>query len=178
MKKQTYILLGVAALLLVIGIIVTVLFCAKSDQTTDGVIDTVEEAEAILIPVISETFAGSTLPGEELPAFLTKLESLQTFQVLSLEPEKEEVVVVTLSIGAPDLTQVIEAVDKQGQLSQDEMNSAIEEAIKKAPLRKEEVTVTFYKLEDAWYPQITDTFFNACYGGVLEIYEDLLGGAN
>ncbi|MBO5734528.1 MAG: hypothetical protein J6S15_00320 [Clostridia bacterium] len=178
MKKKTYIILGAAALLLVIGLILTILLCVKNDPATDDIIDTVEEAEEILVPAISETFARTTLPGEELPAFLKVMESLQTFEVLSVKPEEEDMVTVTLSVSAPNLTQAIETVNKQGTLSREEMDSAIEAAIKEVSPRKEEVTVIFYKLEGIWYPQITDTFFNACYGGVLEIYKDLLGGAN
>jgi hypothetical protein len=49
MKKKTYIILGAAALLLVIGLILTILLCLKNDPATDDIIDTVEEAEEILV---------------------------------------------------------------------------------------------------------------------------------
>ena len=149
-----------------------------SPATDDGIIDTVEEAEKDLVPTIAETFIDTALPNEEVPTFLEKLEKLQSFTVLSVKTEENGLIETVLSVSAPDLAWVMEKVEKAEAATEDEMNAVLEKAVAEAPLRSEEVNVTFAKEDDKWHPIMTDEFFNACYGGIIDLREDMLGGEN
>ena len=138
----------------------------------------VELTDEVIVKTISQTFTETTMPKEEIPSFLSTLESLQKFTVVSVEAtEEDNTTTVNLKVNAPDFKWVLDKIGDAEGMSKEELDMELASIISDAPLRSEDISVVFYQLDNGeWRPYVTDQLINACYGGVFEIQEDLLKG--
>ena len=109
---------------------------------------------------------------DDTPAFLTRMESLVKVEVLSLTQDGDTAE-AKLRISSPDLVLVIESLADATYSSEDEMNKALTSALGEAELLVTELDVKYFYVDGEWEIYMTDEFFNAYYGGVLDIREDL-----
>jgi len=167
-------IVALGALVIAVGVIACVL--SGPEESPKEQDDSVRYAQKVLTPKISAAFTEVDNSDEELPAFLKVLDTTQTFKVHSVKTDDSGNMEVKLTVKAPDLAWVFEDLKTSTASTEEEMNAAIERSIAKAPRRSETVTVSFYNNEGEWEPLITDSLFNAYYGGVLELWEELLGG--
>ena len=108
------------------------------------------------------------------PAFLTEMEKKNGYEVLSAESQGDTVT-ATIRVFAPDLSTIAKQVDAQSSgKSKEELLEAIQQAVAAAEPVEKTITVEFEKNGDTYTPLITAEFFDAYYGGIFQLYDQLL----
>ena len=86
---------------------------------------------------------------------------------------------VTFVVHASDLYTLAKELDETNEYAtEEELRSAIVEAIGKAELVEREVALEFRATENGYEPILTMEFFDAYYGGVLKLLDEMLSNKN
>lgn len=165
MNKKTIVVLIASALLL---ITTTIILVSCDWFNTEEPIEV--QVEKALQEVLNVAMSGD----ENSDGLLTETESRNGFEVLSCE--KTDIgVSVKIKVFAPDLYTIAKEIDANYIFdTKEELKNAVMEAIKKAPIIEQEVTIEFEKTEDGYIPLLTEEFFDAYYGGVLKLLSELI----
>ncbi len=164
-----------AALLLVAAVVTGVLVLGGREEEKVSP----EQLQAVLEQTFAEIQEG------EAPAYLLAMEERAGFEVLSATQEEDQEEPIQASaqvrIWAPDLYSVILEMNGLMFQSVEEMDAAMTGGVRNAGLREAEVTVVFTRIDGSWEPNLTDTFMDAYYGGLLtyrdEFYAELEEGS-
>lgn len=119
------------------------------------------------------------MPEDEEPdEILAETESRSGYEVLSYT-ETEIGVLVTFLVYAPDLYTVAKEIDENYEFeTEEELKAAVIDAIGKAQLIEQEMTIEFIKTDDGYEPILTMEFIDAYYGGVLKLLDEALDKMN
>lgn len=111
---------------------------------------------------------------ESSDELLTGTDNRNGFEVISYR-ETETGVVATLRVYAPDLCTVVEEIDENYVFeTEEELRKVLIEAIEKADIVEQEVTIEFEKTEFGYEPIITIELIDAYYGGILKFYNETI----
>lgn len=165
MNKKTIIAMVASAILL---ISVTVILVSCDWFNTEEPIDV--QVEKALQEVLNVAMSGD----ENSDGLLTETESRNGFEVLSCE--KTDIgVSVTIKVYSPDLYTVAKEIDENYTFeTKEELKVVLVEAINKAQIVEQVVTIEFEKTEDGYRPLLTEEFFDAYYGGVLKLLSEMM----
>lgn len=112
---------------------------------------------------------------EEPDELLAETESRSGYEVLSYT-ETETGVLVTFLVHAPDLYTVAKEIDENYEFeTEEELKAAVIDAVGKAQIVEQEITMEFRKTDDGYEPILTMEFIDAYYGGVLKLLDEALG---
>lgn len=128
------------------------------------------QIEKVLDNVMKEVMSEDAEPDELLVA----TESRSGYEVLSCT--KTDIgVSVTLLVYAPDLYTVAKEIDENYVFeTKEELRATLIEAIGKAPIVEQEITIEFEETEDGYIPLLTEEFFDAYYGGILKLLAEMM----
>ena len=165
MNKKTIIALIASAFLL---ITTTIILVSCDWFNTEEPIEV--QVEKALQEVLDVAMSGD----ENSDGLLTETESRNGFEVLSCE--KTDIgVSVTIKVYSPDLYTVAKEIDANYTFeTKEELKVVLVEAINKAQIVEQVVTIEFEKTEDGYMPLLTEEFFNAYYGGVLKLLSEMM----
>lgn len=167
MKKSVLIKRMVLALMLVS--ILALVSCGFKGCNKDEPLD-IQAVEQVLEEVMYEIALEDSEPNEVLIA----TESRCGFEVVSYS-STESGVIVTFLVYAPDLYTVAKEIDENYVFeTKEELIVVLVEAIGKASIVEQEITIEFEKTEDGYVPLLTEEFFDAYYGGVLKLLNELM----
>lgn len=107
------------------------------------------------------------------PAYLSELESRVTWTVLTIEAADSETAQAMVKVSAPDLYSVIKALENTPFASAEEIDVAVTDGLREAPLRVQEVLVDFQTDGERWEALLSEEFTDACYGGLLTYREEM-----
>ena len=128
---------------------------------------------------LDDAMAEAKTEDEEVPAYLAELESRTQWRVLEVEDGGDGTGRATVKVSAPDLYSVIKALEQQTFSDSRAMDDAVTEGLRNAPLREREVALDFQLDGPRWEAFLSDSFTDACYGGLLtyrdELYASLEG---
>ena len=111
---------------------------------------------------------------EEPDELLVETESRSGYEVLSYT-ETESGVIVTFLVHAPDLYTVAKEIDENYEFeTEEERQSAVIDAVGRAEIIEQEVTLTFVKTDKGYEPILTEEFFDAYYGGILKLFSEAI----
>lgn len=114
---------------------------------------------------------------EEPDPLLKETESRNGYEVLECT-ESEMGATATIRVFAPDLYSIAKKIDENYEFDNDEdLMQAIIEAISKAEIIEQEITLEFEKTSDGYSPILTQEFFDAYYGGVLKLFDEAISKA-
>lgn len=112
------------------------------------------------------------------PEFLQEAEKRSGFEALSCVENKDSAT-VTFQVYGPDLYSVIKELDENSTFDNDnEIDKAVAEAIKNAPIVETVVEITFVLQDNEYVPVITTDFWDAYYGGIIRLLNEKLDGLN
>ena len=165
MKKK--IIKQIVVALMLVGVIVLVSCGFKGCDTEEPVDVQVYKA---LDDVVSSAIESDENPDQ----LLTATESRNGYEVLSYT-ETETGVLVTFLVYAPDLYTVAKEIDENYQFeTEEELKSAVIDAVGKAQIVEQEITMEFRKTDDGYEPILTMEFIDAYYGGVIKLLDEAL----
>lgn len=157
----------IALALVLIGVLALV-SCGFKGCDQEEPIDV--QAQNVLQNVMNDVMLEDGEPNEILVA----TESRCGFEVLSYT-KTDTGALVTLLVYAPDLYAVAKEIDENYVFeTEEELKNALIEAIGKAQIVEQEVTIEFEKTEDGYIPLLTEEFFDAYYGGVLTLLDEMM----
>lgn len=165
MNKKNIVVLIASAILL---ITTTVILVSCDWFNTEAPIDV--QVQNALQEVLTAAMSGD----EEPEGLLVESESRSGFKVLSCT-ETDTGVIVTFLVHAPDLYTVAKDIDENYTFeTEEELQNAVIDAISKAEIIEQEVTIEFIKTGDGYEPILTTEFIDAYYGGVLRMLNEAL----
>ena len=139
-------------------------FNAKDEKPVE------EQAKEALESVMES----AVIADEEPDELLVATESRSGYEVLSYS-ETDTGVLVTFLVYAPDLYTVAKEIDENYEFeTKEELRNAVIEAIEKAEIVEQEVTLEFKETENGYEPMLTEEFFDAYYGGILRLLTEVL----
>ena len=165
-RKSLVFIILIALLFLIAGSIVVIVNNQKRKQ---------EEIRTNINHSLADTLCapGELIEGEETPAFIIRLESMSSYQVLSLV-QNDTYIVATLKVTAPDLYGVVEELEETSKaVSRDEALSLVDSALQDAPMVENEVELIFKMIDGQYEPVLTSEFLDAYYGGALRLQQEL-----
>ena len=143
-------------------------FNAKDEKPVE------EQAKEALESVMDSAI----LADEEPDELLVATESRSGYEVLSYS-ETDTGVIVTFLVHAPDLYTVTKDIDENYTFeAEEELKNALIDAIGKAEIVEQEVTIEFEKTDDGYEPILSIEFIDAYYGGILKLYNEKLTEKN
>lgn len=172
-KMKKWILWGsvAAAVLVIIGVAVTVCLLVGGGSSMEKTLEASLDSEVEAMQLISKW--------EGEPEFLTDLESRIQCDVISMEAEGD-IANAVVRVSAPDLYTVLKNMEDTQPQTEEEAQQAIAQAIADADMVESEVAVVFEKVDGNWELVWTEEFFNAYYGGILQLrteyFEQEAGG--
>lgn len=111
--------------------------------------------------------------------YLTELDALSTYEVISIEKKGEEYIVKT-AVTAPDLGERLSAIDYLDfprDKEEDAINAFLSKQIKEAKIKKTNAEIYAYKINGKYEITFSDTFVDAMSGNVykysLKAFEDI-----
>ena len=169
MNKKTILALIASAFLL---IVLTVILVSCNWFNKETPIDV--QVHNALQEVLDVAMSGD----EEPEGLLVESEARSGFKVLSCT-ETDAGVIVTFLVHAPDLYTVAKDIDENYTFeTEEELKSALIDAIGKAQIVEQEVTIEFEKTDDGYEPILSIEFIDAYYGGILKLYNEKLTEKN
>ena len=168
-NKRTALMLSiVTSLLIVVTIILAGCKWLKKDEPIEDQLR--ETLQAVLVDAMSEN--------EESSELLTETESRSGYEIIS-HSETESGATVTVRVYSPDLYSVAKELDENCVFdTEEELQNAVIEAIGKADIVEQEVTIEYIKTENGYEPILTIEFFDAYYGGVIKLLDEALSKMN
>lgn len=168
-NKKTILALIISAILL---ISVTVILVSRSWFNTEEPLDT--QVQKALQYMLEDAMS----VGDESDELLTKTEERSGYKVISCT-ETETGVVATFLVYAPDLYTVAKDIDENYTFdTEEELQNAVVEAIGKAEIVEQKITIEFVKADNGYEPLLTMEFIDAYYGGILKLYNEKITEKN
>ena len=145
------------------------------DQLPEDILSEIKgmetQLQGSLQDVLDVAMSGDAEPNE----LLSETEYRNGFKVLS-HSETETGVLVTFLVHAPDLYTVVKEIDENNVFeNDDELRIALIDAVKKAPIVEQEVTIEFALVDGEYIPMLNYEFFDAYFGGIFKLLNESLG---
>ncbi|MBQ1217709.1 MAG: hypothetical protein IIX85_07095 [Clostridia bacterium] len=159
--------IGAGIAVVAVAVVVILLLCAPKKLSGE-----------ILEASVENTVASVQLQGEETPEYITLMEEKTSVKVLSFEQDGD-LANARLLVKAPDLYTAAKTLNESGETDPEVLDASFSALLQDAEMVETEVDLTFVLNEDGeWEPMITEEFFDAYYGGILrlrdELYEEAL----
>lgn len=167
LSKKLMIVIGAGIAVVIVAVVVILLLCAPKKLSGE-----------VLETSVENTVASVRLEGEETPEYITVMEEKTSVKVLSFERDGD-LAYARLLIKAPDLYTAAKTLNESGETDPEALDASFSVLLQDAEMLETEVDLTFVLNEDGeWEPMITEEFFDAYYGGILrlrdEMYEEAL----
>ncbi|MBQ2273630.1 MAG: hypothetical protein II337_09250 [Clostridia bacterium] len=167
LSKKLMIGIGAGIAVVIVAVVVILLLCAPKKLSGE-----------ILEASVENTVASVQLQGEETPEYITLMEEKTSVKVLSFEQDGD-LANARLLVKAPDLYTAAKTLNESGETDPEALDASFSALLQDAEMVETEVDLTFVLNEDGeWEPMITEEFFDAYYGGILrlrdELYEEAL----
>ena len=170
MKKKTWWIVGIAALLVVILAVVLVIIAVGGKR----VYSDSEKAEVVENLDDLFEFSKTVIPGEETPPVVSAIESLNGYELISMEDDGE-LTVATFRVYGPDIYSVAKELDSESETwSEADLSGRFLEKIAEAPIVETEVRLTVEIVGGEYKPLLTSEFLDAYYGGIYRLREEVL----
>lgn len=131
------------------------------------------KAEKILASAL--TVSGTNIEGE--PELLAKIEQKNDFEINGLTKESSSYVAQVM-VYSPDLYSIAKTLDLNNVWrSTEDVQKALESALDTAQPIQVQTSVIFDKTDKGYEPVLTTDFLDAYYGGVIQLYQDMLNEA-
>ena len=161
MKKRKSLLIIIILSAILIAATAILVGCSKEEPIETQVYNALQD-------VLNEAMADDG----EADALLTETESKNGYRIVSVN-ENDTGVVVTFVVYAPDLYTVAKEIDENNTYeTEEELRAAVLEAVSRAEIVEQEVTIEFIKTDNGYEPILTEEFFDAYYGGVLKLLDE------
>jgi len=123
--------------------------------------------EANLTQAIAHALAAAQAPAENTPAYLLIMDERIEYEVQNVQQVSDTLACADVTVRAPDLYSILRALEGQVFTSSGEIDTHLTAAVEAAGLAQATLTLNFYYSAGSWQAEITDTFADACYGGLL-----------
>ena len=137
----------------------------------------IQSADIALENVLEAPILEVNIEGIETPAFLSSIESRNGYEIISFEKTLDGAIAI-LRVYAPDVYSVAKTLDSDNTYTnEDTLMTALDNAIKSAPIREKEVNLEYELTEDGYVPVLTAEFLDAYYGGIYQLRNEIIADA-
>lgn len=167
-KKKVIWIVSIVAFLLCIGLTILIVSLTKQGQQ--------ENIRTILAESLSDTLraAEETVDGESTPAFIIRLESMSSYEILNITMAEDNIT-TTLKVSSPDLYGIVKKLEESRQtVSREEAFELVDSLLSNSTITEKKVPLSFEMIDGRYVPILTSEFLDAYYGGVFRLQQELI----